>query len=125
MHLSLRLLGSFEAQLDNDKTLESRAKRIEALLAFLATESDRPHRRDRLVGLLFPDMPDDQARTNLRQTLTRLRRAINDGEADPPFLLVTREATQFNPASDYSLDVDAFEDLLKGCRVHKLERDTE
>ncbi len=125
MHLSLRLLGSFEAQLDSDETVESRAKKIEALLAFLATESDRAHRRDRLVGLLFPDMPDDQARTNLRQTLTRLRRAINDGKADPPFLLISREATQFNPDSNYTLDVDAFEDLLKGCHAHRLERDAE
>ncbi|MFN2256459.1 MAG: AfsR/SARP family transcriptional regulator [Candidatus Promineifilaceae bacterium] len=122
MHLSLRLLGSFEAQLDSDGAVESRAKRIEALLAFLATESGHAHRRELLVGLLFPDMPEEQARTNLRQTLTRLRRAINDGESDPPFLLVSREATQFNPESDYSLDIEDFEKLLKGCQAHRLER---
>lgn len=123
MHLSLRLLGTFEAQLDQDKPIESRAKKIEALLAFLACESDRAHRRERLVGLLFSEMPDDQARTNLRQTLTRLRRAINDQKADPPFLLVSREATQFNPASDHFLDVAFFEQLLQGCGVHRPERD--
>ena len=125
MHLSLRLLGSFEAQLDNGNTIESRAKRIEALLAFLATESNRAHRRERLVGLLFAEIPDDQARTNLRQTLTRLRRAIGDQAADPPFLLITREATQFNPASDHFLDVAVFQQMLNGCHAHRPERDPE
>lgn len=123
MHLSLRFLGSFEAQLDSEKAIESRAKRIEALLAFLATESDRAHRRERLVGLLFPEMPDDQARTNLRQTLTRLRRAIDDQKADPAFLLISRESTQFNPLSNHFLDVASFEQLLGGCRAHQPERD--
>lgn len=122
MHLSLRFLGSFEAQLNSEKTIESRAKRIEALLAFLATESDRAHRRERLVGLIFPETPDDQARTNLRQTLTRLRRAIDDREADPPFLLISRESTQFNPASNHFLDVAFFDHLLNGCHAHQPER---
>ncbi len=123
MYLSLRFLGSFEAQIDGSAVSESRAKKIEALLAFLATESDRAHRRERLVGLLFPEMPDDQARTNLRQTLTRLRRAISDKESDPPYLLVTRESTQFNLASAHFLDVVSFEEALSGCQAHRLERE--
>ncbi len=122
MHLSLRFLGPFRAHLDSETTIESRAKRIEALLAFLAAESDRAHRREKLVGLLFPEMPEERARTNLRQTLTRLRRAIGDQKADPPFLLVSRESTQFNLASDHFLDVLAFKHLLGGCPVHHPER---
>ncbi len=123
MHLSLRFLGSFEAQLDSNTSIESRAKRIEALLAFLATESDRAHRRERLVGLLFPEMPDEQARTNLRQTLARLRRTIDDQAADPSFLRISRESTQFNLASKHFLDVADFERLISGCQAHKLARD--
>ena len=48
------------------------------------------------------------ARTNLRQALSNLRRTINDQNADPPFLLVSRETVQFNPAADYWLDVAQF-----------------
>lgn len=122
MYLSLRFLGSFEAQIEGEATIESRAKKIEALLAFLATESDRAHRRERLVGLLFPEMPENQARTNFRQTLTRLRRAIADQDADPAHLLITRESTQFNLASEHFLDVAGFEEALSGCQTHQLER---
>jgi DNA-binding SARP family transcriptional activator/predicted ATPase len=123
MHLKLQFLGSFKAQLNGQTVIESRAKRIEALLAFLAIESDQAHRRERLVGLLFPEIPDEQARTNLRQTLTRLRRAIDDQKAEPPFLLITRESTQFNRESDYFLDVENFTDSLYGCPKHRPERD--
>lgn len=98
--------------------MESRSKRNEALLAYLALEADVSHRRENLVGLLFPELPDEQARTNLRQTLTRLRRAIRDREARPPFLLVTRESTQFNAASDHFVDVLAFQELAHGCPAH-------
>jgi len=123
MRLTLHFFGSFKAQLNDHLPIESRAKRIEALLAFLAVESDRAHRRDSLVGLFFPEMPDEQARTNLRQTLTRLRRAIDDQNANPPFLLITRESTHFNTDSNHYLDVESFTQFLKGCPAHRPDRD--
>jgi DNA-binding SARP family transcriptional activator/predicted ATPase len=123
MHLSLHFLGTFNATLDGEAIIESRAKRIEALLIYLALEADRAHRRETLVGLLFPDMPDEKARNNLRQTLTRLRRAIHDKDSASPFLLVTREATQFNINSDHFLDVATLKNLLDGCELHSGQRD--
>lgn len=125
MHLSLHFLGPIDIRLDAEIAVESRAKRLEALLAYLAVEADRAHRRERLVGLLFPEVPDEQARTNLRQTLTRLRRDITDHKADPPFLLVSRESVQFNLQSNHFLDVAAFAALLEGCAQHRSERDPE
>ncbi|MFN2137332.1 MAG: ATP-binding protein [Candidatus Promineifilaceae bacterium] len=116
-------MGPFEARTNGQASVESRAKKLEALLAYLAAEADRSHRRERLVGLLFPELPEEQARTNLRQTLTRLRRAIADQDADPPFLLVTRESTRFNLESDHSLDVADFVRQLEGCHEHRAERD--
>lgn len=121
-HLALHFLGPLKATVDAEPIAASRAKKIEALLAYLAVESGRPHRRETLVGLLFPDMPDDQARTNLRQTLSRLRRTIRDKDAEPPFLIVTREDAQFNRASDYFLDIEAFETGLQGCDEHRRQR---
>ncbi len=123
MHLSINLLGPFQATINTKPIPESRSKRIEALLAYLAVEQATAHRRETLVGLLFPDMPDAQARTNLRQTLTRLRRAIQDAKAQPPFLIITRESTQFNIDSRSSVDVIAFTQLLRGCKTHAGRRD--
>lgn len=119
MHLSLSFLGPFQAKVDDNPIPESRSKKIEALLVYLAMESQIAHRRETLVGLLFPDLPDDMARTNLRQTLTRLRRAIKDAKADPSFLLSSRETTQLNPHANVSLDVNEFERQLNGCSRHR------
>ena len=118
MHLAVKLLGPFQTTLDGTAIPESRTRKIEALLAFIILEAQTAHRREQLIGLLFPELPEDQARTNFRQTLTRLRRAIQDEEADPPFLIINRESIQFNPYSDYSLDVTTFQQLSHGCPQH-------
>jgi DNA-binding SARP family transcriptional activator len=39
--------------------------KVRALLAYLAVEAKWPHRRKALAGLLWPDLPDETARTNL------------------------------------------------------------
>ncbi len=94
-----------------------------ALLAYLALESAHPQRRDALATLLWPDQPDNKARQNLRQTLLYLRQSLREDEcAQTPFLLVDRDTVQFNPASDYTLDVTQFETLSRACRQHRHRR---
>ena len=44
----------------------------------LAVEAGRPHRREALAALFWPEMPDQQARKNLRMSLYRLRQAIDE-----------------------------------------------
>jgi DNA-binding SARP family transcriptional activator/predicted ATPase len=112
-HLSLSLLGPFQVTLAEEPVGRFEADKVRALLAYLAVGADRAHRRDTLVGLLWPDWPDRTARTNLRNALANLRDAIGDRDASPPFLLITRETIQFNTASDSWVDVTAFTDLLE------------
>ena len=83
------------------------------MLAYLAVESSRPHRREQLAALFWPGWPDASARTSLRNALSNLRKAIGDETAEPPFLLITRETIQFNPESSYLLDTLEFEQLTK------------
>jgi DNA-binding SARP family transcriptional activator len=116
MQLSLSLLGPFQAALD-DQPATFATDRARALLAYLAVEADRPHRREALAALLWPDRPETAARRNLSQTLARLRRAIDDHHAAPPFLLITAKTIQFN-ADSAKLDVARFETLLATCAAH-------
>ena len=104
-HLSLSLLGSFRVTLDGQPVTGFKSNKERALLAYLAVEADRPHRREVLAGLLWPDWPDREALSNLRYALSNLRQAVGDRTAEPPFLVITRDCLQFNPASDCSLDV--------------------
>jgi DNA-binding SARP family transcriptional activator len=109
--LSLSCLGPFQVTLDGQPVTSFKSNKVRALLAYLAVESDRPHRREVLAGLLWPEWPDRDALSNLRNALSDLRRVIGDRTADPPLLLITRDSLQFNAASDNWLDVAAFTDL--------------
>ena len=97
-HLSLSLLGPFQVTLDGQPVTGFRSNKVRALLAYLAVEADRTHRREVLAGLLWPDWPDRDALSNLRYALSNLRRVIGDRQAEPSFLLITRDTLQFNTA---------------------------
>ncbi|UCC63308.1 MAG: AAA family ATPase [Anaerolineae bacterium] len=109
--LLLSLLGPFQAMLDEQPATGFESNKVRALLIYLAVEVDRPHPREVLAGLLWPEWPDREARGNLRYALSNLRQAIGDRDALPPFLLITHDMLQFNAASDHWLDVAAFTEL--------------
>ncbi|CAN5381835.1 BTAD domain-containing putative transcriptional regulator [soil metagenome] len=111
-HLEISLLGTVQVTRGGQPTSGFGYDKVRALLAYLAVEADRPHRRETLSGLLWPDQPDDKARHSLRQALNTLRRAIGDHDARPPILLITRDMVQLNPAADVHLDVTTFGTLL-------------
>ena len=112
------LFGSFRALTEGQALTEFHSNKTRALLAYLMVESHRPQRRDSLVGLLWPHTPDTSARRSLSQTLYTLRELIADQNARPPFLTISRDAIQFNTASDYTLDVARFRQLLVECERH-------
>jgi len=110
--LSIRVLGPFQIKLAEEPVTSFATDKVRALLIYLALSPDRPHRREVLAGLLWPEFPERSARTNLRNALANLRQVIGDGNASPAFLAITHQTIQFNGQSDYWLDVDAFEGLL-------------
>ena len=94
-HLSLSLFGPWHVTLDGQPVTGFESAKVRALLAYLAVEADRPHHRDALAGLLWPEVPDSTARNNLRQALANLRQAIGDRTAEPPFALLTDASRLF------------------------------
>ena len=111
-HLSIRVLGPLEVRLDGEPVSGFATDKVRALLAYLALSPDRPHRREALAGLLWPEFPERSARTNLRNALANLRKVIRDDPSSPPFLHSTRQIIQFNSQSDHWLDAVAFEGLV-------------
>jgi predicted ATPase/DNA-binding SARP family transcriptional activator len=118
-HLSLGVLGSLQVSIDDTPVAKLESDKVRALLVYLAVEADGPHRRESLVGLLWPECLEAVARHNLRQALLSLRQAIGDQAARPPYLLISREAIQFNRASDFSLDLDRFSAILQACKQER------
>ena len=114
--LTLSFLGCFQVSLDDRPVTDFKSNKVRALLAYLAVEADRPHRREALAGLLWPDWPDRNALSNLRYALASLRRTLGDHTAEPPFLLITPHTIQFNPVSDHWLDVAELERQIADSR---------
>ncbi len=112
--LSIYLLGPFDVQL-GDKSLARafRTRKERALLAYLAVEQRQQHRREAVAELLWPERPEGYARTNLRQALLGLRRAIGEG-----FIRVSDEMIQVEPSQTIWLDADAFRTSYRQTLSH-------
>src|ERR1700740_1340307 len=78
----VNILGRFELRAPDAQEVALGARKSIALLALLAAAPAQRMSRDRLAGLLWEDMPDAQARGNLRQLLAATRRPAPFLEAD-------------------------------------------
>ena len=114
--LSLTYFGSFQASYA-DKPILLATNTARALFAYLALEAAyQPRSREEIASLLWPDHNRKNAYGNLRQTLTRMRKAI-PGLIDE-VLNITPQTLQFRHAAA-TLDVVQFEALLAGTTSPK------
>lgn len=114
-HLALSLLGPFEAT-HGDQRLSFATDATRVLLAYLAVEADRPHRREFLAALLWPDQPQAAAFANLRQTLVRLRAGLPEPAA-ASVMSVTRQTLEIH-LDGVDLDTARFARLIADCADH-------
>ncbi|HUM72272.1 MAG TPA: SARP family transcriptional regulator, partial [Chloroflexota bacterium] len=110
--LSLSLLGPFQAELNGEPLTGFRTQKVQALLIILTAEPHAAHRREQLMTLLWPGMPEPSARANLRQILFHLRQVIPDFDATTPLLIANRHTIQLNPEAAITVDVVQFSALL-------------
>ena len=113
---ALRVLGSFQATLDGQAVTAFESDKARALLVYLVVESGRPHSREKLAGLLWPDSTEARARASLSEAISNLRDVLGDREEESPFFLTSRQSVQFNRDSDAFVDVLRFADLFKADR---------
>ncbi len=116
--LSICLFGPLEVELDGEPVTGFVSDKARALLTYLAVEADRPHRREALAGLLWPEVSERSARGSLSTALGNIRQLIGDrahstDRGSPPFLDVSRQAIQLNRDSDARVDVNVFAELLQ------------
>ena len=104
--LEVKTLGTFEI-LQNGRQLSITTRNAQSLFAFLILNAGKSYRREQLAGLLWPDSSEENARSNLRHELWRLRKVIDT--AGENFFLVDDMSIAFNPRSNYQLDVSILE----------------
>lgn len=107
--LEVRLLGQFDVRKDGVSILIP-SRPAQSLLTYLLMTVGIAHRREKLAGLLWPDSPEDKARSNLRQALWRVRKALDEKSSpEQSYLISDLLSIAFNPKSDYWLDIDVLE----------------
>lgn len=101
--LEVHLLGQFDLR-KGKEIIEIPSRPAQSLLAYLILSAGTAHRREKLAGLLWPDASEENARSNLRHALWRLRKAIG-GE----FLEADKISISFVKESEYWLDAALLE----------------
>jgi DNA-binding SARP family transcriptional activator/predicted ATPase len=86
--------------------LSVNTNRLQSLLAWLVLHSEAPQSREQLAFLLWPESAESQARTNLRQLLHHLRRAL---PAECCLLSADNHNVQWRRDSACTIDVVEFD----------------
>src|SRR4051812_40784675 len=74
--LQLTLLGGFEVRASTGTALRLPTRKTQALVAYLALETQAKHARAKLAALLWGEVPDQQAGYSLRHALSEIRRVL-------------------------------------------------
>ena len=109
--LRLSLLGGLEIAQDGTPLAGFVSGKVQALLCYLAV-TGRPHLRPALAGLLWGEMPDASANTNLRKALSNLRRIAGEHTS------FDKQAVAFHRESAYWLDVETFSRQVEAALQH-------
>ncbi|MFN3979992.1 MAG: BTAD domain-containing putative transcriptional regulator, partial [Caldilinea sp.] len=107
--LQVRLFGGLEIRVDGAPVTAFISNKAPALLAYL-TVSKRPASRDLLAALFWGEMGDADAKNNLRQALTSLRKCLD------PFLEITRDSVALRADAPITSDIAAFETALRAAK---------
>ena len=114
--LSVLVLGPVSAWQEGQQVGSFRTRLAQALLIYLACRPER-HRREHIMALLWPGLPQASAQQNLRQNLYFLRQTIPtvaavDGNGELPLLLATRDTIQLHPNAAIAVDATRFAQLI-------------
>jgi DNA-binding SARP family transcriptional activator len=111
----LRVLGQIDlrdATGSEVRAVLAQPKRLALLVYLVAARPQRMHRRDELLSLFWPDLPESRARNALRQALHQLRDALG------PDVVTTRGADAVGvDAAALACDAAEFENALDRGRL--------
>ena len=111
--IRIELLGTLRFTFGQSLITSVNTNRMRSLLAFLVLHSESTQSREQLASLLWPESTDAQARTNLRQLLHNLRRAL---PIECSLLVSDNHTVRWLPDSSCTIDVVEFEAAARAAR---------
>ncbi len=107
--IRIELLGKLRFTFGPEPLTSLSTNRLQSLLAYLVLHGDAAQSREHLAYLLWPASSESQARTNLRQLLHHLRRAL---PVECSLLAVDNQTVRWQLDSACSIDVVEFESAV-------------
>jgi DNA-binding SARP family transcriptional activator/tetratricopeptide (TPR) repeat protein len=104
--LQIQLLGKFNLAYDAVPVTGLNTPRLQSLFAYLVLHRDAPQPRRQIAFCLWPDLPEDRARANLRKLFYQLQRALPNAAH---FLYADKFNVQWQPTVAVGVDVAEFE----------------
>jgi DNA-binding SARP family transcriptional activator/tetratricopeptide (TPR) repeat protein len=122
--ISIHLFGPLRVRC-GERDITPKSRKARALIAILLLSDEWTATRDQLVGLLWGDRGDEQARASLRQALTELR---GSGLGEAGLLTIVRDYVRFEPgpsrietailaAAAARGDLQVLRELLPACAL--------
>src|SRR6266550_6333480 len=109
--LRIDLLGDLQMRSRTGSLVTVSAKKSQALLAYLGVKPSQRVSREKIASLLWSSTGPDQARQSLRQTLSTLRKELQQLSPDAKILLEENDLLGLDD-SLVECDVAAFEPLV-------------
>src|SRR5579872_1286278 len=104
--MRVNLFGNLRISFAGRPVTAVNTNRLQSLIAYLILHGNAPQPRERLAFLLWPASSESQARTNLRQLLHHLKRAL---PAECNFLETTHTTVRWRQDKTCAIDVVDFQ----------------
>lgn len=118
--MRISLFGNLRISFAGRPVTAVNTNRLRSLIAYLILHGDTPQPRERLAFMLWPASRESQARTNLRQLLHNLKRAL---PADCNSLVTDQFAVQWRQDASCSVDTVDFQAAIAEATAARTEKD--
>ncbi|MEO8661747.1 MAG: AAA family ATPase [Bryobacteraceae bacterium] len=116
--MRINLFGNLRMSFAGHPVTAINTNRLQSLIAYLILHGDSPHPREHLAFMLWPTSSESQARTNLRQLLHHLKRALPAG---CDFLVSNHLSVRWRQGVDCTIDAVDFQAALTEVVAARLE----
>jgi len=113
-----QVLGGFGLSKEGEDVKALHAERLLLFLSYLFVHFDSTSSRKQISFLFWADSTEEQARTNLRNILHHLRKALPELES---ILEVDAQFIRVHPNANLSLDIRSFKSLLASAKMSKTD----
>jgi DNA-binding SARP family transcriptional activator/predicted ATPase len=118
--MRISLFGNLRISVEGQVVTAINTNRLHSLIAYLILHGDTPQPRERLAFMLWPGSSESQARTNLRQLLHHLKRAL---PAEANLLMTDHFTVRWRQDPSHSIDAIEFQTAISRASTARTEND--